>query len=418
MTIESTYLAKTNDSNSFERRGHDSLPVVSSRGIAYHTPYPLLIEKAQGAFVWDADGTRYVDLASNLYTLVHGNAYPPIVEAVTKQLADGSVWPANGRSLLALAETLRTRMPSLERMMFCNSGTEAFSLALNIARGVTGKHKFLMAAGGWHGQTWDAAQGSKGLAGPSHYVATYGDTDSFVKAIETHADELCAVFLEPVLGSGGLAVPPDGFLSAVQAACKKAGLIFVLDEIITFRLSTGGSQKLLGLKPDLTMLGKAIGGGFPVGAVGGREDLLAVVDGSRGGKVMASGTFSGNPITMTAGSISVAHLTQERIDQLASWAKRLEQLIVEASKKVGVPIWTRRVGSMINWHFFDPGTGSVSLATRPDVDRVKKHHLALLNHGLFAIPRAALVLSTVMTDELIHDIGLRFERSLVDLSVE
>lgn len=414
--IEMSFESRTPKSRAIEERGLASLPIVSSRGNSHHFPYPLTIARARSAHVWDADGRCYIDLINNMYSLAHGNAFEPINEAVRSQLENGTVWPANSESTVHLAECLRARMPSLDKILFCNSGTEAFSLALNLARGFTGRHRFLMARGAYHGQGWDTLQGSKGLDGPNHFVEDFGDTEAFVASIERNRDALCAVFLEPFLCAGGLTEAPAGFLHAVQQACARCGVLFVLDEIVSFRLSQGGFQGMHRLRPDLTMLGKVIGGGFPVGAVGGRADILTQTSPAGGFRVSASGTFSANAITTTAGLVSVSHLTQRKIDDLAVLACRLEDGMLQAAQRAGTRIWTRRLGSIVNWFFYDPGNQPALLQQRPDQHQLKAHHLALLNEGVFAVPRASMVLSTPMTADLIDDVVERFGASLSHLA--
>ncbi|MBZ9772192.1 aspartate aminotransferase family protein [Mesorhizobium sp. CO1-1-8] len=414
LPVEAQYEQKTKASASFESSGREALPIVSSRGIAFHPPYPLLVERAQGAFLWDADGNEYVDLSSNMYVFVHGNAYAPITEAVIRQLHQGSAWSANNRSLVTLADLLRQRMPSLEKIAFQNSGTEAFSLAWNIARAATGKSKFMMAAGGYHGTLYEASLGSKGIAGPSHLVGVYNDAESFERTIAENADALCAVFIEPVLGAGGLAAASDDFLRRVRDACTRHGVVLVFDEVVSFRLSEGGAQASMRVKPDLTMLGKVIGGGFPIGAVGGDSRLLSLAD-PVNPKVFISGTFTGNPIATTAGYVAVNHLTQSAIDHIGSVAEEIETRFGESAKRLGIRLWIRRVGSLLSWFFHNPGDGAVLGGQRPDVDILHLYHLALLNRGLFAIPRGAMTVSTAMTPEIVARICEQMELSLKDI---
>ena len=416
-SLQDEFIARTPRSAAFEKRGLASLPITSSRGISFHAPYPVTMESGAGAVLTDNDGNPYIDLGANFFSMIHGYAYPPIVEAVTRQAAKGSVWSANNAPQVELAEQIVGRVASIEKVLFNNSGTEAFNLALNICRGATGRYKFLMAAGGYHGSMYDTSLGSKGLAGPSHYVAPYGDTEAFVATIRNHGAELAGVFVEAIMGSGSFAQAPPSFFEVVQAACREVGAVFVLDEVISFRLSEGGHQKTLGLDPDLTMLGKIVGGGFPVGAVGGKAALMDLTNPAEG-RVLASGTFSGNPLSMVAGGISVAHLTQARIDQLGFWAERIQAGIHAEAAKIGLPIWTRRVGSLVGWYFYDPGEGCVFGATRPDLETVKRHHLAMLLNGLFPTPRAALATSTVMSDAIVEDIVARFGKSLEDLMAD
>ena len=410
ISLESTYIARTPQSAAFEARGLASLPITSSRGISFHPPYPVTVARAEGPFLHDIDGNRYIDLGSNFFSMIHGYAFRPVIEAVTAQLERGSVWSANNAPQVDLAEQIVARVPSVERVLFNNSGTEAFNLAINICRGATGRYKFLMAEGGYHGSMYDTSLGSKGLAGPSHFVAPFG-TDAFVAAIRAHGPELAGVFVEGIMGSGGFAEAEAGFFDKVKAACAAVGAVFVLDEVISLRVSDGGYQKLMGIDPDLTMMGKIIGGGFPIGGVGGKRALMDLTNPTRG-TVLASGTFSGNPLSMVAGGVSMRHLGQAEIDRIGGWAARIEAAIKHKAAAIGLPVWTRRVGSLVSWFFFDPGPGCVFGATRPDLEMVKRHHMAMLVSGLFPTPRAALATSTAMSDPVVEEIIARFGASL------
>lgn len=407
---EQDFAARTPASAEWERRGRAVMPIASSRAIAFHAPYPLTIVRGEGAFLWDADGHRYIDVGCNMFSLVHGNAFPPVMAAVQAQLANGTVWPANNQPQIELAELLVARLPAVESILFCNSGTEAFSLALNIARGATGRHRFLMARGGYHGTMWDPNLAARGEPGPNHFSAPFGDAQAFCDIIDRHHAEIACVVLEPVQGSSGFTEAPAGFLRAVYDACRRHGIVFVLDEVVCFRLSAGGYQARLDFRPDLVMLGKIIGGGFPVGAVGGRRDLLDVVD-PRAPRAVASGTFSGNPVTMAAGLATVRHLDQAAIDRIDALAARIVTGCLAQAASLGVKLWARRVGSMIAFFFFDPGSGTVP-ATRPDAALIGQLHLALLASGVFALPRAVMTPSTVVTEAIVDDLVARFGRAL------
>ena len=411
ISLDDEYRRLTPKSAAFEQRGLASLPITSSRGISFFSPYPVTIDHAAGPCLHDVDGNRYIDLGSNFFSMIHGYAYPPIADAIIAQVGKGTVWSANNQPQVDLAEQIVRRVPSIDKVLFNNSGTEAFNLALNICRGATGRYKFLMAAGGYHGSMYDPSLGSKGLPGPSHYVAPYGDTEAFVAAIHRHGKELAGVFVEAIMGSGGFAQAPKSFFDAVKQAAHDVGAIFVLDEVISLRLGEGGHQATLGIAPDLTMMGKIIGGGFPIGAVGGRADLMDLTN-PTSGHVLASGTFSGNPLSMVAGNISVAHLTQGKIDQIGAWAGQIETAIKTKSAAIGLAIWTRRVGSLVSWYFYDPGPGVVLSGSRLDLAMVKRHHTAMLVNGLFPTPRAALATSTAMSDATVAEIIARFDASL------
>lgn len=414
MSLVERYAANTQASALAFERMSQAMPGGTNRGLIAHAPYPFTIDRGEGPYLWDVDGNRYIDCIGNMFALVHGNAFPPVVEAVREQLERGSAFAANNLPQLELAEIIKSRLDSIDKIIFCNSGLEAFSYALNAARAYTGKMKFLMAPGGYHGMLYDTLQAGKGIEGAHSLVAPYGDADKFVEVIERHAEELCAVYLEGVMGSASLTTAPLAFFETVYAACRRHGVLFVLDEVVTLRLSAGGFQSRLNFKPDLTMMGKIIGGGFPVGAVGGREDVMAVFD-PVGGKAQASGTFSANPVTMRAGIATLEHLTPEVIEEMDRLTIRLVAGIERAARDVSLPLWIRRAGSMVSWHFYDPGEAVVIQADRPDREMLSKHHLALLVNGISALPRACLVVSSVMTEDLIDEIVVAFSRSLADI---
>jgi glutamate-1-semialdehyde 2,1-aminomutase len=230
-----------------------------------------------------------------------------------------------------------------------------------------------------------------------------------------HGAEIACVVLEPVMGSAGIVASPPGFLDRVQEAAHRAGALFILDEVICFRLSTGGAQKLYGIEPDLTLFGKLIGGGLPVGAVGGREEHLAVCD-PRAPRMFHSGTFNGNPLTTAAGVVSVRELTQERINGMEQWATELATALAKAAEKLGLPFSVNRTGSLMNLFFTE--TAPAATLARTDHELISKFHLASLNRGLFFAPRGFIAMSTVLSRELIGEVIERATGALKDLASE
>ncbi|MDX1385171.1 MAG: aminotransferase class III-fold pyridoxal phosphate-dependent enzyme, partial [Thermoanaerobaculia bacterium] len=320
VTIEDRYRQRTPGSARFFDRASRTVPGGNSRQAGYWEPYPLCVERAEGVHFYDLDGNEYIDLTFNYTAMVHGHAYPPIVEAV--DLARGSGWAANNVHMLDVAEQLVERVASVDQVRFTNSGTEAALLALTIARQVTGRYKVLMNRFGSHGSLMEFESGTFDHPGPATFLGEYNDLASFEAVLAEHGDEIAAVFTEPVMGAGG-GIPADvGFLRGLADAARRAGALFVADEVITFRLGVGGWQGEIGIDPDLTMFGKLIGGGFPVGAVGGKRELMRVLE--PGGGVFHSGTYNANPVTMAAGAVSIRELTAERIAAMHDLAERLE----------------------------------------------------------------------------------------------
>ncbi|MCP4471184.1 MAG: aminotransferase class III-fold pyridoxal phosphate-dependent enzyme [Gammaproteobacteria bacterium] len=393
------YISKTPASQEAFKRAARVVPGGNSRQAGYWAPYPLTIKNASGAWVTDTDGNRYIDLLNNYTALVHGHAYAPITDAVAKQIGNGTCWAAINEAQTDLAEQLTNRVSSIEQVRFTNSGTEAGILALIIARETTGRQKILMARGGYHGSLLEFESGFFGKPGPMTYLGEYGDSDSFRHQLKQHGDEIAAVFLEPVMGASGIIAASPEFLNEVKQATHEAGALFVLDEVLTFRLAEGGRQQTLGFDPDLTTFGKLIGGGFPVGAVGASRELMRIFD-PADLKAFHTGTFNANPVTMVAGSASVRELTAERIEIMERQAGQLKNGLIDIARETGLALTINHVGSLLNLFFTDKQGGIHH--DRDDLDIIRRFHLACLNEGLFIAPRGLMALSTVFDDALIE----------------
>ena len=413
--IEATYQQRTPHSAELFARAERLLPGGNSRQAAFWTPYPLTLERAEGIHVWDADGNRYIDVLNNYTALVHGHAYPAIVAAVQQQIPRGTAWAANNPAQLELAACLVERVASVDEVRFTNSGTEAANLALTLARTLTGRHDVLMARYGYHGSLEEFESGTFDHPGPHTHVARYGDTEAFDETLKAEGSRIAAVFLEPVLGAAGIRAAEAGFLERVQTSAHKAGALFVLDEVITFRLATGGRQQQLGIEPDLTMFGKSIGGGFPVGAVGGRRELMEALN-PKTLRVHHSGTYNANPITMTAGAIAIRELTAERIAVMEELGEQLKEGLEATAERAGVPLYAQQVGSLLNLYLSAEAPPTSS--QRDDGSAIGLLHLAALNHGVFIAPRGMMALSTVMTRETIIELIDRLGAALDDVAAE
>jgi glutamate-1-semialdehyde 2,1-aminomutase len=412
--IEQRYRARTAASAAIGARAARVMPGGDTRSVTYHPPYPLTIARGEGPFLWDLDGNRYIDLLGNYTSLIHGNAYPPIVEAISRTSARGTAWPARNETQIELAELICERVASVERVRFCNSGSEAGMLAAQLSRRVTGRAQLLMARQGYHG-SYDDLEAEWAGEGGRTMLAEYGDASSFEAALARHGEKVAAVFLEPILGSSGIFAPPPDFLPRVAAAARRAGALFVIDEVITLRLGLGGAQAAVGVAPDLTMMGKIIGGGLPVGALGGRADLMAHFDPTGPHAMHHSGTFNGNPLTCAAGVVSVRELSAERITAMDRRAARMQAEMERAAAALGLPFGIRRAGSLMNVTFDGAAAGDVHA---PAARMMEHFHLAALNQGLFFAPRGLIALSTVMTDDLIAEICERAAAALGDLAGE
>jgi len=327
---------------------------------------PLFISRAQGARVWDAEGREYLDYVGSWGPMILGHAFPPVVEAVTRAAQRGTSYGANCEAEVELAERVVRLVPTIEKVRMVSSGTEATMSALRLARGFTGRSKILKLAGCYHGHadgllvaagSGVATLGIPGSPGvPAGTVADtlvvpYNDLAALEATFATHGPALAAVIIEPVAGNMGCVAPRPGYLEALRQITRRHGTLLIFDEVMTgFRVALGGAQTLFGVRPDLTCLGKIIGGGLPVGAYGGRAEIMEQV--APKGPIYQAGTLSGNPLAMAAGCAALDALTETGVyDRLEALASRLEAGILRAAAAATAPISLNRVGSMFTVFF-------------------------------------------------------------------
>lgn len=391
--VVAEYRARTPASAAVFARARRVLPGGETRAVTTYPPYPVAIVEGQGARLRDADGRTYLDLVNNYTSLVHGNAFPPVTEAVSRLLPSGTAFAGPHLRQIELAELLAARIGSIDRVRFTNSGTEAALLAVRIAQRATGRRRLLLFEGGYHGSA-DQLRSDH----PDVVTAPWNDTD---RAVELLADTgIAAVLAEPFLGAGGVRPAAPGFLAAVERAAHDHGALFVLDEVQSLRNDYAGTQSRLGLDPDLTLLAKIIGGGFPVGAVAGRADLLELtVAGATTRHVAHSGTFNGHLAAAVAGIVTLQHLDEHTIAGLDAAAARLAGTIEEAACAAGILAEVTRAGSILNVHLARPG----DLATL---------HMALMMECVYTTPRGMINLSTALSTVDLDQVGAAYRRAL------
>jgi glutamate-1-semialdehyde 2,1-aminomutase len=373
------------------------LPGGETRAVTSYPPYPVIITEGHGARLTDADGHVYLDLVNNYTAMVHGSAFGPAVEAVTDLLPRGYAFASPHPYQVALAELLTARLPSLQRLRFTNSGTEAALLAARIVARATGRRRLLMFDGAYHGSATLFLPGS-----PDVTRVPWNDLAA-VTALLSSDHDIAAVFAEPFLGAGGVRPAEPGFLAAVAGVAAERGVLFVLDEVQGLRNGPGGEQGRLGLTPDLTLLGKIIGGGFPIGAVGGRADLLELtVATMTPGYVTHAGTFNGHLAAAAAGSMTLRYLDEAAISGLNQAAAALDARIVAGASAAGVAAEVTRAGSIMNVHLRDPG-------------QLADLHLALLLNGVYTTPRGMINLSTALSPGDLDDIAAAYAAAFTQI---
>ncbi|WP_210570237.1 aspartate aminotransferase family protein [Streptomyces sp. GESEQ-4] len=383
------YRARTPGSASAFRRAAAVLPGGETRFVTYYPPYPVILAEGHGSRLTDVDGTEYLDLVNNYTSLIHGNAYPPATAAAAEVLASGAVFPSPHELQVELAELLAARLPSVQRVRFTNSGTEASVLAARLAQRATGRGRLLLFDGAYHGSAPPLLPD-----GPEVVTVPYNDVDA---AREALTEDVAAVFAEPFLGAGGVIPGRPDFLRSVADLARARGALFVLDEVQSLRNAVGGEQTRLGLRPDLTVMGKVIGGGMPIGAIGGSEELLRLTAASTDRGLAHSGTFNGHLTAAAAGAVTLRHLDAPAIGRLDRAARRLADSITTAAAGAGIPATVTRAGSILNVHFTPTAPVDAEQARRAAATPLLSAlHLALLLDGVYTTPRGMINLSTAL----------------------
>jgi glutamate-1-semialdehyde 2,1-aminomutase len=375
-------------------------PVRAFRAVGGNPPF---IARAEGAYLFDADENQYVDLVGSWGPMILGHAFAPVVMAIRKAAGLGTSFGASHALEADLAELVQRCFPSLERMRFVNSGTEACMSAIRLARGFTGRKFVVKFEGCYHGHadallvkagSGVATFGIPGSAGvpeetAQHTLALpYNDLAAVESAFASYPDEIACIIVEPVVGNAGVILPVPGYLAGLRRIATEHGALLIFDEVMTgFRLSLGGAQRLYDINPDLTTLGKIIGGGLPCAAFGGRADVMSQL--APLGPVYQAGTLSGNPLAMAAGIATLAHLIaheNELYPQLERVTSTLVDGVVTLAREAGVPLTANRVGSMFTWFFTSGPVTDYATASASDTTAFARFHRRMLQAGVWLPP--------------------------------
>ncbi|TMQ24180.1 MAG: aspartate aminotransferase family protein [Candidatus Rokuibacteriota bacterium] len=405
-------------------RAQGVLPGGNSRTTVYMTPYPPYAASGDGCWITDVEGDRRLDCLNNYTALIHGHAHPAIVEAATRRLAQGASFPLPTPEEVDLAALLCERVPSAERVRFTNSGSEAVMVAIKGARAFTGRPKIAKFEGAYHGsydyaevslastpETWGSlaapastaySRGTPPAVLEDVVVLPFNHTEQAVARIEREARHLAAVLVDPVPNRVGLIPAQRDFLQAVREVTRAHGIVLIFDEVIAFRVGYHGAQGALRVTPDMTTLGKIIGGGFPVGAVAGRADVMAVFDPTRGGPPAAphGGTFNANPVTMAAGLAAMRLLTPDAYGRLADLGDKLRASLDDCFKQAGLPGRVTGLGSLFRLHPMDRALSDYrsTRATPAEAERLVRLVRRLMEHGVLMSVTGLGCLSTPMGD--------------------
>ena len=367
------YMASTPKSREVLAEAAKYLPGGSTRGAQYFPPYPFVAERGEGLYMYDIDGNRYLDYVINATSLILGHAHPRVVKAIQDKADFGTAFSVPTEDQTRLARILCERIPSLERVRFTNSGTEGTLMAIRAARAYTGRHKIAKFEGAYHGSHEyvqvsvsppAASLDPNGTTGVPEYdslppsvledvvVLPYNDLATSERLLRENKDDLSCLVMEAISSSFGYLPSEKEFLQGIRDVTEELGIILIFDEVQSLRVAPGGAQELLGVTPDMTAMGKIIGGGTPVGAFGGREDLMALYDPTENGPTLAhAGTFNGNPLTMAAGRVVMEELTPEVYARMSDLGDSLRAKLRAVFDEMEVPVQVTGIASLFGIHF-------------------------------------------------------------------
>ncbi|MBR5691427.1 MAG: glutamate-1-semialdehyde 2,1-aminomutase [Verrucomicrobia bacterium] len=376
---------------------------------------PFFVNKAKGCRIWDVDGNEYVDYVGTWGPAIHGHAHPRIVQAVQETAVYGTSFGIPNPLEVKMAEMIRRLVPSVEKVRMCNSGTEATMSAIRLARGFTGREKIIKFEGCYHGHADSllvkAGSGALTFGYPDSagvpaaftqhtLLAPYNDLDAVKALFAANPGAIAGIIVEPVPGNSGVFAPLQGFLEGLREVTEKNGSLLIFDEVMTgFRVAKGGAQERFGIKPDLSCFGKIIGGGLPVGAFGGRGEIMDYL--APLGPVYQAGTLSGNPLAMAAGIASLELLLEnDCYTKLEQLGQQLESGMQDAARSAGIPVRFNRVGAMFCAYFTDQPVRNLADAMKSDRERFAKYFRGMLEQGVFLAPSQfeAGFLSTAHTE--------------------
>ncbi len=376
----------------------DVMPGGNTRTVLFHGPFPIRVVRGEGAYLFDADDYHYLDLLGEYTAAIFGHSNPQIRAAIDKALDQGWNFGAHNNYEIELAELVCARFPSIDRVRFTNSGTEANLLALGAARCFTGRDKVMVFDGGYHGGVLYFGHGGSPINAPYPTVlAPYNDVEGVTALFEKHRGELACVLVEPMMGSGGCIVGDDAFLQTLRILCSDTGTVLIFDEVMTSRSAGGGYQSACGVIPDMTTLGKYVGGGMSFGAFGGRADIMEQFDPTSPDALPHAGTFNNNVVTMAAGIVAMRDIyTPERAEQLFALGEGLRDQLNAVFQAQDVQFQATGLGSIIGIH---PTTAA---KTSPDSDAgddrlMELLFLNLLERGYYIARRGFIALNLEIT---------------------
>lgn len=399
-------------------RARDVLPGGNTRTVLYHPPFPLRIARGWDAVLADVDGLEYVDLLGEYSAGLYGHSHPVVIKAMTDALAEGISRGAHTRYEVDLAEAVCARFASVERVRFTNSGTEANLMALSAARAYTGRDQVVAFRGGYHGGLLTFKSVPSPVNAPYDVLlADYNDAEQATSLINDNAGTVACVLVEPMLGSSGCIPGDPAFLAALREATSETGALLIFDEVMTSRTGAGGLQGRLGITPDLTTLGKYIGGGSSFGAFGGRAEVMEQFDPGRPGALPHAGTFNNNVLSMAAGYVGLTQVYPPEVaESHSAKGDQFREQLAQSFRTAGAPFQATGVGSLITIHPTATPVRSPDDLADSDPRLLEVLFLDLLEHGYYMAPRGYMALSLALTSGQLAGFVRAVEQVLADRS--
>jgi glutamate-1-semialdehyde 2,1-aminomutase len=402
MSLVDDYLARTPRSRALFERATASIPGGSTRTTVFNPPYPPYMARGEGLRTWDVDGNEYRDFLGNYTSLILGHSHPAVVEAVTAQVRRASAFAAPTEVEIELAEEIRRRLPSVERVRFTNSGTEATMFAIRAARAHTGRALVARFDGAYHGTHDTVLPYSPGVPDAVSRLVVdlpWGDVDGIERALAGRERDVAAIIIEPVQGAGGVRAADAAFLRSLRELASEIGAVLIFDEIIAFRIGPNGAQGVFGVAPDLTTLGKIVGGGYALAAFGGRAEIMDRFDARRPDALSHGGTFNGNPVAAAAGLATLRELTPDRYDRLADLGERLRARLAAGIADGGLDARVDGIASLFQV-FAGP-----TLAGEAPLTASQTLFLGLLLDGFHLAPRGMGAIATPAMEQDVDDLA-------------
>ncbi len=423
--ITDAYMEKFPASRERHKKLINYIPGGATRSLSYFKPYPIHIESGKAAFVFTHEGHKLLDVTNAYGAIVHGHGDADIVKAVQEGITKGSQYSTPTDGQYKLAKLLCERIPSFDRIRFVNSGTEATMFALRAARAYTNRDKIIKMSGGFHG-THDCVAAStkrnvitagipKGMTEDIIEVP-FNDFQALEKTVKENADQLAAVIMEPFLGAGGIVLPAKGYLEHVRKVTQDNNVLLIFDEIFSYRVNSGGCQKLYGVTPDLTTVGKVIGGGLPIGVFGGKEEIMNIFCHEKSAAPLYhSGTFNGYETLMQAGYAALSKYDEKAVAYINNLGDRLQKGLLQSFKDNGLNIQSNHIGSLLNIHFVNEPITTSEQVLKSEEQLHTLMHLSMLNKGVFTIPRGLFILSCAMTENNIDFLIEKIDETFKEL---